>query len=159
MELKEELLSVLHRQLAPTLRYRTLIFQCRHIPSLEAVQKCLLDSHDFWSIAPITLDHDLMFDSTGPLSSQALLTYITSAEYDRPVYLFGPLHICDCWTSEGRRVLWQHLAAFSAGPGIIVLDVPREADTQGLFRIAGRLTAIDACYLKSRLTATEDGLV
>jgi hypothetical protein len=40
-----------------------------------------------------------------------------------------------------------------------VVDVPREQDTQGLFRIAGRLSGIDAYYLKSRLTATEDGLV
>lgn len=159
MELKDELLSVLQRQLAIKLRYRTVLFQCRQLPSLGAMHECLSALIEFWSTPPVTIGHDMMFDSGGPVSANNLLNQITSIEYDYPILLVGPLHICDCWTSEGRRILWQHLAAFSAGPGIIVLDVPREDDTQGLFRIAGRLTTIDACYLKSRLTATEDGLV
>ena len=159
MELKEEILPLLERQLAPKLRYRTLLFHCRHMPSIQAIEAALLGLPEFWPTPPLRIGQDEMFDAGGPLSAQHLLEKIKAVEYQRPIVLCGPLHICDCWSSECRRVLWQHLAAFSAGPGIAVIDVPREQDTQGLFRIAGRLSAVDAYYLKSRLTATEDGLV
>ena len=159
MELREELLVLLERQLAPRLRYRTLLFQCRHMPSIQALTACLTMLEEFWPAPPLRVGQEDMFDQIGPVSAQHLLEKIKSVEYEQPIVLCGPLHVCDCWSEESRRVLWQHLAAFSAGPGIAVVDVPREQDTQGLFRIAGRLNAVDAWYLKSRLTATEDGLV
>jgi hypothetical protein len=159
MDLKEELLPLLQRQLAPKLRYRTLLFQCRHMPSIEALEACLLGLDEFWTQEPVRIAQEEMFDALGAVSAQNLLQRIKSVEYQRPIVLCGPLHVCDCWSGESRRVLWQHLAAFSAGPGIAVVDVPREQDTQGLFRIVGRLSGMDAYYLKSRLTATEDGLV
>jgi hypothetical protein len=159
MELKEELLPLLERQLASKLRYRTLLFQCHHMPSIQALETSLLALDEFWPTPPLRIGQEEMFDPIGPVSVQRFLQKIRSVEYQQPIVLCGPLHICDCWSGESRRVLWQHLAAFSAGPGIVVVDVPREQDTQGLFRIAGRLGAVDAYYLKSRLTATEDGLV
>ena len=159
MELKEEILPLLERQLAPKLRYRTLLFHCRHMPSIQAIEEALLGLPEFWPSSPLRIGQEEMFDSGGALSAQRLLENIKSVEYQQPIILCGPLHICDCWSHESRRVLWQHLAAFSAGPGIAVIDVPREQDTQGLFRIVGRLSAVDGYYLKSRLTATEDGLV
>jgi len=159
MELKEEVLRLLERQLAPRLRYRTLLFQCHHMPSIEALETSLLAVHEFCLSPPVRIAQDDMFDAVGAISAQRLLEKIKAVEYQQPIVLCGPLHICDCWSEESRRVLWQHLAAFSAGPGIAVVDVPREQDTQGLFRIAGRLGTVDAYYLKSRLTATEDGLV
>jgi len=159
MELTEELQAVLQRQLAPKLRYRTLLFRCRDMPSIRALEEGVIGLEDFWDGSPLRIDQDDMFDEVGPVSAQCLLERIREAEYSRPIILCGPLHVCDCWSSESRRVLWQHLAAFSSGPGIVVIDVPREQGTERLFRVAGRLSSVDAYYLKSRLTATEDGLV
>ena len=159
MELREEMLTVLQRQLAPNLRYRALLFQCSHMPSIMDLEESLLEPGGFWETRPQRIGQEDMFDDVGAVSVQCLLQKVRAAEYESPIVLCGPLHVCDCWSDGSRGVLWRHLAAFSAGPGIVVVDVPREQDTQGLFRMAGRLSAVDAYYLKSRLTATEDGLV
>ena len=98
-----------------------------------------------------------MFDDAGPLSVQTTLQMIRKVEYESPVVIVGPLHICDCWSESSKGVLWRHLSAFSAGPGIIVVDVPREKHVHGLFQHAGRLTSLDAYFMKSRLSKTEGG--
>ena len=104
--------------------------------------------------APVLrLSHRDMFPEDIPLAAARLVAKLVESEGGRPVLLVGPLHVCDCWTESGRLVFWQHLAAFTGGPGIVVIDVPRPATAGALFRTSGRLRQVpDVEYLRSRLS-------
>ena len=89
----------------------------------------------------------------------AVIGRIEEVATSRPVILAGPLHYVDYWSEQVSTGFWRYLAAFMSGPGIIVIDALRETVVESAFRVVGRLAVADVRYLKSRLTATQDGLV
>jgi hypothetical protein len=65
------------------------------MPSIEALETCLLELDEFWPQKPMRIAYEEMFDAQGPVSAQNLLQRIKSVEYQQPVVLCGPLHVCD----------------------------------------------------------------
>lgn len=156
--LSDQIASLLAEQLHPRLRYRCLVLQCADIPVLSRVCETVI------AVAgalgdPVVLEYTDLFDQVGAASCRTVLERIEQAAATRPVILAGPLHYVDYWSEQVCTGFWRYLAAFMSGPGIIAVDTPREAVVEGAFRIVGRLPMADIRYLKSRLAATQDGLV
>jgi hypothetical protein len=95
---------------------------------------------------------------TGALPCSAVLELIDAASGSDPV-LTGPLHFLAYWSVQMQGAFWKHLAGFTHGPGIIVIDTPREEMVEGPFRFLGKIPGTEVRYLKSRLASTQDGLV
>ena len=154
----DQIASLLAEQLHPRLRYRCLLLHCADMPTLSrACESAIAAAVALGS--PCVLEYADQFDDIGAVSCRTVLSRIERVAAARPVILAGPLHYVDYWSEQVCTGFWRYLAAFMSGPGIIVVDTPRETVVEGAFRIVGRLPDADIRFLKSRLAATQDGLV
>jgi hypothetical protein len=156
--LGDQIASLLAEQLHPRLRYRCLLLHCADIPTLSRVCESVIAAAGTLG-NPCVLEHADQFDDIGAVSCRTVIARIEQVAATQPVILAGPLHYVDYWSEQVCTGFWRYLAAFMSGPGIIAVDAPRETVVEGAFRIVGRLPAADVRYLKSRLAATQDGLV
>jgi hypothetical protein len=150
--------TLIAAQLAPQLRYRCLVMQTSDIPVLSAVCESAIASAASLGETPSLIDYTDLFDEVGALSCNAVLERLEVAA-TCPVVMAGPLHFLDYWSEQVQGSFWKFLAGFTHGPGIIVVDTPRDGSVEGPFRIVGRILGTDVRYLKSRLASTQDGLV
>ncbi len=156
--LRDEIASLLTGQLRPRLRYRCLLLHCADMPTLSrACESVIVAAKRLGN--PCVLEYTDQFDEIGAVSCQTVIARIEQVADAQLVILAGPLHYVDYWSEQVCTGFWRYLAAFTSGPGIIVVDTPRETVLEGAFRTVGRLATADVRYLKSRLAATEDGLV
>ena len=156
--LGEQIGVLVAEQLHPRLRYRCLVLHCPDIAALSrACESAIAAANELGNAC--ALEYADQFDEIGAVPCQTVIARIEEAAATRPVILAGPLHYVDYWSEQVCSGFWRYLAAFMSGPGIIVVDTPRETVVGGAFRTVGRLAAADIRYLKSRLAAAEDGLV
>ena len=156
--LGEQIAALLAEQLHACLRYRCLLLHCADIPTLSRACESVIAKAGTMG-KPCVLEHADQFDEIGAVSCRTVIARIEEVAATQPVILAGPLHYVDYWSEQVCMGFWRYLAAFMSGPGIIVVDTPRKTVVEGVFRIVGRLPESDICYLKSRLAATQDGLV
>ena len=156
--LSEQITALLAEQLHPRLRYRCLMLQCGDIPMLSRLCELTIAAASRAG-NPKVLEYADQFDDIGAVSCRTVIARIEEAASGRPVILAGPLHYVDYWSEQVCTGFWRYLAAFMSGPGIVVIDAPRDTVVDSAFRIVGRLQTADVRYLKSRLAATQDGLV
>ena len=157
--LRDNVGRVLFTQLNPRLRYRCLVVQSPDLQLIKEVQLYLEEIIREKNGKFTIIDGNKQFDAVGAVACQDLLATITSASKGEFVIIAGPLHFLDYWSRQIRSAFWSSLATVTSGAGIIVLDVPREAESDEVFRVVGQISGTDARYLKSRLAITQDGLV
>ena len=159
LEVWQERIGILvAAQLAPRLRYRCLVLQTSELPVLSVVCESAIASAASLGGTPGLIEYTDLFDDIGALSCNAVIERLGVAA-TAPVVMAGPLHYLDYWSEHMRGAFWKFLAGFTHGPGIIVVDTPRDEAVEGPFRMIGRIPGTDVRYLKSRLASTQDGLV
>lgn len=155
----EDILTSVSRHLDGKLRYRCLVFQARHFKniislceySLEAAQHVLGESiHEVKAVDKL--------DDVGAVSCSAIINELESVCSEKAVVISGPLNFLDYWSKDVCGSFWRYLAAFSFGPGIIVVDVQRNEDIIGPFQIIEDVSQGKIRCLKSRLESTQDSL-
>ncbi len=155
----ESLQRLLYTQLAPQLRYRALLIQCTDLGVLRVIEEkvsgaLLADGRIFTVVQAQT-----QFDAIGAKPCRQLIDDLEKLWTKQHLLLTGPLHFLDFWPPPARSAFWSHFATVTSSPGIIIFDVPRDIDTEDIFKVMGKIPGTDARYLKSRLAATQDGLV
>ena len=154
----EEVASVVLRRLDARLRYRCLVFQTRHIPAISVLADASVGAAASMDARLHTIAYGEHFDKVGAAPCDDVIRDVERVSDDSFVVMTGPLHFLDYWSKDIRSRFWMHLAAFSHGPGIIVVDVFRTECVIGPFRVAEHLSKGDIRILKSRLEATQDVL-
>jgi len=140
-------------------RYRCLIFQSAALESLSMLRRTLCDALSQAGMEPFVHDASEQFDSKGAMACADVIARLEESSRGTYQILAGPLHFLDYWSASLRDAFWSHLATFTRGPGLIVLDTPRESELDGMFKILGRIGKTDIRYLKSRLAAIQDRML
>ena len=153
MEIREpEFEAILERYLAPKARYRTVLFASNDWKMLDVLAACF---KDLYPEGRVLTSEDFFDDDATVLSASAALKKIKDHAKNGLLLIEGPLHACDSWSKTQSKTVWQELATFSAGAGIVVLDRDREETTRSLFRVMERMTTADVVVLRSQLTRKE----
>jgi len=153
MEIREpEFEAVLNRYLAPRVRYRTVLFESNDWSVLAVLAACF---KDLYPDGHVLKSEDFFADDATVLSASAALRKIKEQARNGLLLIEGPLHACDSWSKTQSKTVWQELATFSAGAGIVVLDRVREETTRSLFRVMERMTTADVVVLRSQITRKE----
>src|SRR5262249_13827229 len=137
---------------------------CLVIQSSDIAQIRRLSEHAAECLASLgasvrTIRYPEFLDSVGALSCSKVIEIVDVASDSSPLILEGPLNFLNYWSVALQGTFWKHLAGFTHGPGIVVVDTPRDEVGEGSFRLLARLPGTDVRYLKSRLASTQDGLV
>jgi hypothetical protein len=151
--------TVVSAQLSRALRYRCLVFQSGDVVALGGLRESVCRSLGSLCGPVAVFEYQDQFDGVGALSCDNVLGRIETAAATGALVLAGPLHYLDYWSDQVACAFWRYLASFTAGPGIVVLDGPREQGIEAAFRLIGRIPGTDIRYLKSRLASSQDGLV
>ena len=154
----EEVASAVSRRLDARLRYRCLVFQTRHISAINALSDASTAAAASLNVRLHTIGYREHFDKVGAAPCDEVIRDIERVADKSLVVMTGPLHFLDYWSKGIRSRFWMHLAAFSRGPGIIVVDVFRTECVVGPFRVAEHLSKGNIRILKSRLETTQDVL-
>lgn len=155
----DKLAALIDAQLDRRLRYRCLVLQCGNIEILSHVIQQSIDVMRTLGTDMRVLEYTEQFDTVGALSCSAVLERIGAQAAAHPMVLAGPLHFLDFWSDQTSGAFWKYLAGFTHGPGILIVDTPRETAVESAFRVVGRIPGTDIRYLKSRLASAQDGLV
>ena len=155
----EKLITLVQSQLDYQLRYRCLVLQCSDIGILSQLIEQSVGAMNVLGNDVRVLEYSDQFDNIGALSCNTLIERIEADASTCPLVLAGPLHYLDFWSEQTNAAFWRYLSGFTHGPGILVVDTPRENVIEGAFRVIGRIPGTDIRYLKSRLASTQDGLV
>ena len=155
----EQVRALLAEQLAPRLRYRCLVLQTADLATLA--QLCVAGETALRALdADVQiLEYRDQLDNIGALPCSRVLDRIETLAFSKPLVIAGPLHFLDYWSRQVGAAFWDYLASFSRGPGILIVDAPREQGLDHAFRLVGRIRGTDVGYFKSRLAAAQDGLV
>jgi hypothetical protein len=143
-------------ELAPMVRYRSLVIQSSDMLELSSLAESVFEASHSLGSEPRVFEYSEFFDDVGAVSCDETCERIGKVAQTQPVILAGPLHFLDFWSEATRDVFWRTLASFSSGPGIVVVDTPRNEGIEGPFRLIGRLNDTDIRVLKSRLSVTQD---
>ena len=154
----EEVTSAVLRRLDARLRYRCLVFQARQISAIDVLSDASASAATSMNVQLYTIGYGEYFDKVGAAPCDDVIRDVERVADESLVVMTGPLHFLDYWNKDIRSRFWMHLAAFSHGPGIIVVDVFRTECVIGPFRVAEHLSKGDIRILKSRLEATQDVL-
>jgi len=149
---KPEFEAILTRYLAPKVRYRTVLFASNEWTTLQLLGKC------FRSLYPdsYTMSSDHFYDDDATVKSASSAVELIMEKANKGLLLIeGPLHACDSWSRTQMQIVWQELATFNSGRGIVVLDRDREMAIRSLFRVMERMSTVDVVVLRSRLTRKE----
>lgn len=148
--------GVLLATLTPDVRYRCLVFQVSDLAVLASLSDVLTASVFPGSPGkPVDISYLSFLDDVGAFSCEAVLDEIGRHAKTAPVVLIGPLHFLDYWSSSLQATFWAHLASFTEGPGIIVIDTLRTKGIDGRFVICDFVSELQIRILRSRLAATE----
>ena len=148
-------LSVLKEALSPVARYRCIVFQAGELARIQVLSEAMADGISFLGKAPVRLAAVDFLDDVGALACGDVLARIDSLAKESPVVLIGPLHFLDYWSHAIQAGFWAHLASFTKGPGIVVLDALRTRGIDGRFAVYHSLPKFRVRVLKSRLCVTE----
>jgi hypothetical protein len=159
VDLREKLFSLIRMQLDRKLRYRCLVIQVADIAVLDRVCQDAREGECFLGENPHVMEYLDLMDDVGALSCSKVIERIDALCASSPLVLAGPLHYLTYWSGQMQGAFWKHLAGFTHGPGILVVDTPREEVTEGPFRVLGKIPGTEVRFLKSRLASTQDGLV
>lgn len=155
----DKLVALIAAQLERRLRYRCLLLQCADIGILSHLIQRSIEAMKVLGADVCVLEYADQFDRVGALSCNTVLERIAAGAPASPMVLAGPLHFLDFWSEQTIAAFWRHLSGFTHGPGILVVDTPRETAVESAFRVVGRIPGTDIRYLKSRLASAQDGLV
>lgn len=155
----DKLVALIGSQLERRLRYRCLLLQCGDIGILSHLIQRSIDAMKILGTDVCVLEYSDQFDTVGALSCNVVLERIEAGAPASPMVLAGPLHFLDFWSEQTSAAFWRYLSGFTCGPGILVVDTPRETAVDSAFRVIGRIPGTDIRYLKSRLASAQDGLV
>ncbi len=160
MKIGSELVDALvATQLAPRLRYRCLLFQTGDLGVLSELCEAAI-----WAARQLdgrvhVLEYRELLDDIGALACSRVLEKIENMSNSDPLVVAGPLHFLEYWSQQVAAGFWEYLASYSTGPGIVVVDAPREQSVLGAFRLVRMIPGTDIRVFKSRLAKAEDGLV
>jgi hypothetical protein len=146
-------------QLAKTLRYRCLLIQSGDVALLKELSIEISDVVKMTGSSVVVLHSSELFDADGAMSCSKLMQIVENEGSQSCLIVLGPLTFLDYWSHGIRRTFWEFLAAFTRGPGVILCDSLRDHDFEDAFRVQGKIPGTDIRFLKSRLAATQDGLV
>lgn len=153
MEIREqEIRALMGRHLSPEIRYRSVIMESNNWQTLEALGNC------FRYIYPDAefLTEDDFFDDDGvAISASVAVAKIKEKAKLGLLVIEGTFHACDTWCESQQRIIWQDLAAYAGGEGIVILDRKRQRGTRLLFGIVEHMKSADVIVLKSRLALKE----
>lgn len=156
MNLRDQLGTLLAKELNSVRRYRSLILQsdrlevqshlCDYLPDVIKTLGCEVSAFPW----------EVFFDQVGAISADNVKSRILAAGKDRAVVLAGPLHYMDYWTTVVQEGFWNFLALYSQGPGVVVVDIPRTEGVEGPFVARGVVPGTEIRFLRPRLVATEE---
>ena len=155
----EELQTLVATQLQRRLRYRCLVLQTGSVRMLQELRDGAMLALQQLGSQVHTLEYRELLDQIGAFPCSRVLERIESLADTCPLILAGPLHFVDYWSQGVAAGFWEYLASYSTGPGILVVDTPREQSLQGAFRLLRIIPRTDIRVFKSRLATAQDGLV
>ena len=156
MNLREQLGTLLAKELNPVRRYRCLILQSDRLDVQARLCDYLPDAIKALGWEASVLVWDGFFDKVGAISADNAKNNVLTAGKDRAVVLAGPLHYVDYWTAGVQEGFWNFLALYSRGPGVVVVDIPRTEGVEGPFVARGVVLGTEIRFLRPRLVATEE---
>jgi len=159
VDLRDRVFGLIQTQLAGKLRYRCLVFQSSDLAVLAKVSEFSQEGAPVLGANAEVIPYLDLIDDVGALSCAKVLERIDGVCGTSPLVLAGPLNFLNYWSDQMQGAFWKHLAGFTHGPGIIVIDTPRDDVSEGPFRLVAKIPGTDVRYLKSRLASTQDGLV
>ena len=160
MRIGAELMDgLLATYLARRLRYRCLVLQTGDLGVLSELCEAAIQSARQLDGIVQVLEYRELMDEVGALPCSRVLEKIEVLADSSPLVVGGPLHFLEYWSQRVAAGFWEYLASYSTGPGILVLDGPREQGVLGAFRLVRIIPGTDIRVFKSRLATAEDGLV
>lgn len=156
MNLREQLGTLLAKELNPVRRYRCLILQSDRLDVQAMLCDYLPDAIKAIGWETSVLVWDGFFDKVGAISAENAKNNVLTAGKDRAVVLAGPLHYMDYWTAGVQEGFWNFLALYSRGPGVVVVDIPRTEGVEGPFVARGVVPGTEIRFLRPRLVVTEE---
>ena len=161
--LLDQLRQMMTRHLGDKDRYRCVLLQSPDVAVLAAASECvssLVQDRSYLdrTYPVVSFAAPDMFDDIGAISCHDLIGRIRQQCGTACLLLIGPLNNLDYWSAPVRSGFWTYLAALMSGPGVVVLDTPRE-EIPPAFRVVDRLTGFDIKILKSRLALTRGHIV
>ena len=156
MNLREQLGTLLIKELNPNRRYRCLILQTDRLDIQARLCNYLPDAIKALGLESSMLSWDGFFDEIGAISAANARNKLVAVGKERTVILAGPLHYMDYWSTGIQEGFWNFLALYSCGPGVVVVDIPRIEGVEGPFIIRGVVPGTEIRFLRPRLVATED---
>ena len=155
---RQDIVRLVAGELASTVRYRAVVVQSSDICELEKLAEYVLAAMTALGANPRLFVPSDFFDAVGAISCADVWERVNAVAVNQFVVLAGPLHFLDYWSDATRDVFWTALSSFSSGPGIIVIDTPRNDGIEGPFRLVGRIGDTDIRLLKSRLSVMQDSV-
>ena len=156
MNLREQLGTLLTKELNPNRRYRCLILQTDRLDVQARLCDHLPDAIKAMGWESSLLTWNGFFDKVGAISADNARNNVLAAGKERAVVLAGPLHYMDYWTAGVQEGFWNFLALYSRGPGVVVVDIPRTEGVEGPFVARGVVPGTEIRFLRPRLVATEE---
>lgn len=156
MNLREQLGTLLAKELNTVRRYRCLILQSYRLDDQARLCDYLPDAIKALGWEASVLVWDGFFDKVGAISAENAKNNVLKAGKDRAVVLVGPLHYMDYWTAGVQEGFWNFLALYSRGPGVVVVDIPRTEGVEGPFVARGVVPGTEIRFLRPRLVLTEE---
>lgn len=159
IDLRDKVFGLINTQLDGKLRYRCLVLQTSDLAVLTKLSDFAKEGAAVLGQQPQLIPYSDLIDEVGALSCSKVIERLDAICGASPLVLAGPLNFVNYWSEQVQGAFWKHLAGFTHGPGIIVVDTPREEVSEGPFRLVAKIPGTDVRYLKSRLASTQDGLV
>lgn len=156
VNLREQLGTLLAKELNPNRRYRCLILQSDRLDIQSRLCGYLPDAINAIGWEAVVLPWEGFFDKVGAISADNARNNVLEAGKNRAVVLAGPLHYMDYWTAGVQEGFWNFLALYSRGPGVVVVDIPRTEGVEGPFVARGVVPGTEIRFLRPRLVATEE---
>ena len=156
--LRDQLRQIVAPHLGEKDRYRCLLVQSPDVGLLTAAGDCFAELFRDQAVPVVSLAAADLFDEVGAVPCDELTNRVSESCSAAGVVLTGPLNFLDYWSPGVRGGFWTTLAALMRGPGVIVLDAPRE-ELPEAFRVVDRLNGFDVKLLKSRLSLTRGHIV
>lgn len=147
--------ALIQEALSSDVRYRCIVFQAGELAEIQTLSEAMDHCLPFLGTEPVHLSAVDFLDDVGAHACGDVLSKVDSLAEQSPVVLTGPLHFLDYWSHAVQAGFWAHLASFTKGPGIVVLDALRTRGIDGRFAIFHSMPKLRVRVLKSRLCVTE----
>jgi hypothetical protein len=152
---EDNITSIFEHQLDPDLRYKCLLVQSNEVSMFPDICKCVSQAAKRLGQTSAVLDANKMLDEIGAYSCNQVIDLISNASLNQILILSGPLHFLDYWPRQQRSFFWGHFACIENSAGIVMIDVVRTEEVQGIFTVIERIPHADIRYLKSRRALLE----